>query len=73
MCTIIETSKMSEALDLIAKCYKVLKDSDCKRVYSTIIFDIRKDYENRIVQKIQSVENHIGEVPIKLFLYIDIW
>ncbi len=62
MCTIIETSKMSEALDLIAKCYKVLEDVGCRRVYSSITFDIRKDCENRIIKKIESVENHIGEV-----------
>ncbi len=62
MSTIIETSKMSEALDLIAKCYKVLENVGCKRVYSSITFDIRKDYENRISQKIRSVQGHIGEV-----------
>lgn len=62
MCTIIETSKMSEALEIIANCYKVLEDAGCARVYSTITFDIRTSGENRMVEKIKSVENHIGVV-----------
>ncbi|RXJ99457.1 hypothetical protein CRU98_05375 [Arcobacter sp. CECT 8986] len=62
MCTIIETEKMSEALELIGNCYKVLEDAGCNRVYSTITFDIRKNHENRIEQKIKSVEKYIGEV-----------
>ncbi|MFK2822478.1 MTH1187 family thiamine-binding protein [Arcobacter sp. YIC-80] len=62
MCTIIETNKMSEALDLIGRCYKVLEDLGCNRVYSTITFDIRKNHEDRMTQKIKSVESYIGEV-----------
>jgi len=62
MCTIIETEKMSEALDLIGRCYKVLEEAGCSRVYSTITFDIRANHENRMVEKIKSVEKHIGEV-----------
>lgn len=53
---------MSEALNLIGKCYEVLEKAGCKRVYSTITFDIRQNHENRIKQKIKSVEEFIGEV-----------
>lgn len=62
MCTIIETKTMSQALELVGKCYKVLEEAGCNRVYSTITFDIRKNHENRIEQKIKSVESYIGEV-----------
>lgn len=62
MSTIIETKKMSEALEIIQKCYDKLEELGCSRVYSTITFDIRKGYENRLEGKIKSVENHIGEV-----------
>lgn len=62
MATIIETSKMSEALGLIQKCYERLEELGCQRVYSIITFDIRKDYENRLEGKIKSVEKKIGEV-----------
>ncbi len=62
MCTIIETSKMSEALDLIGRCYEVLEEHGCSRVYSSINFDIRANHKDRITQKIQSVEDYIGEV-----------
>jgi uncharacterized protein (TIGR00106 family) len=62
MCTIIETQEMSEALILIGNCYKVLEEAGCGRVYSTISFDIRPNHENRMLEKIKSVENYIGEV-----------
>ncbi|GGD42439.1 hypothetical protein GCM10012288_15860 [Malaciobacter pacificus] len=62
MCTIIETEQMSDALILIGNCYKVLEEAGCTRVYSTITFDIRPNHENRMTQKIKSVENYIGEV-----------
>lgn len=62
MCTIIETNKMSEALGLIQRCYEKLEELDCKRVYSTITFDIREGHENRLEGKVKSVEDKIGEV-----------
>lgn len=62
MATIIETQKMSEALDLARECYEVLEDLDCNRVYATLKFDIRKGRKNRIKGKVASVEKHIGEV-----------
>jgi uncharacterized protein (TIGR00106 family) len=62
MATIIETNTLGEALGLVEKCYSKLEELGCNRVYSTLKFDIRKGYENRLKTKIQSVENHIGEV-----------
>ena len=62
MATIIETNTISEALSLVEKCYLKLEELGCNRVYSTLKFDIRKGYENRLKTKIESVERHIGEV-----------
>ncbi len=62
MATIIETDKMSEALEVIQKCYDLLDRLDCNRVYSTITFDIRKGHKNRLTGKVKSIENKIGEV-----------
>lgn len=54
MGTIIEASSMKEALNIIEMAYEQL---DCERVYSSLKFDIRKNCENRLKTKIQSVEN----------------
>lgn len=62
MATIIETKTMSEALKLAGKCYEVLEELDCNRVYATLKFDIRKGHENRMKSKIESIQNHIGKV-----------
>lgn len=62
MATIIETSKMSEALELAAKCYEVLDDLGCNRVFATLKFDIRKNHDNRMKAKVDSIVKHIGEV-----------
>lgn len=62
MATVIETNKMSEALEIVQKCYEKLEDLGCQRVYSTLTFDIRKGYENRLEGKVKSVEEKIGEV-----------
>lgn len=62
MATIIETDTLREALDLIEKCYNKLEEIGCKRVYSTLTFDIKTQNSNRIKSKIKSVEEHIGEV-----------
>ena len=62
MATVIETNTLREALDLIEKCYNKLEEIGCQRVYTTLTFDIRKNYDNRIEGKIKSVEEHIGEV-----------
>ncbi len=62
MSTIIETQKISDALSIIQKCYEKLEELGCERVYSTLTFDIRKGYENRLEGKVKSVEDKIGEV-----------
>lgn len=62
MATIIETPKMSQALEIVQKCYDKLEELDCNRVYSTITFDIRKGHENRLKGKVASIESKIGEV-----------
>ncbi|MBS9782679.1 MAG: MTH1187 family thiamine-binding protein [Arcobacter sp.] len=62
MNTIIETHTMSEALEIVQKCYDRLEELGCNRVYSSITFDIRKGYKNRLEGKVKSVEKNIGEV-----------
>lgn len=63
MGTVIETETMDEALDLIRKAYSEL-EPDCKRIYSTVKFDIRKGPKGRMEQKIRSIENKIGKVNL---------
>jgi len=62
MATIIETEKLSDALEIVQKCYDILDSLDCNRVYSTLKFDIRKGHKNRLKGKVESIENKIGEV-----------
>jgi len=62
MATIIETEKISQALEIVQKCYDILDNLECNRVYSTIKFDIRKGHKNRLTGKVKSIENKIGEV-----------
>ncbi|MEA3497806.1 MAG: MTH1187 family thiamine-binding protein [Campylobacterota bacterium] len=54
MGTIIEASSMKEALGIIELAYEQLEG--CDRVYSALKFDIRKNCENRLKTKIESVE-----------------
>jgi uncharacterized protein (TIGR00106 family) len=60
MATIVETSSIDDALNLVKACYEALED--CNRVYSVLKFDIRKNHTNRLKTKIASVQKHIGEV-----------
>ncbi|MBN2824330.1 MAG: MTH1187 family thiamine-binding protein [Campylobacterales bacterium] len=62
MATIIECNSLREAFDLVEKCYYVLENMGCNRVYSVLKFDIRKNSTNRLQTKIQSVEEKIGKV-----------
>lgn len=62
MATIIETDTIDEAMELASKCYKVLENLHCNRVYATLKFDIRKGHNNRLKSKVEAVEKHIGEV-----------
>ena len=54
MGTIIEASSMKEALGIVELAYEQL--DSCDRVYSSLKFDIRKNCENRLKTKIESVE-----------------
>jgi uncharacterized protein (TIGR00106 family) len=58
MGTIIEASSMKEALKIVELAYEQL--SDCERVYSSLKFDIRKNCDNRLKSKIESVEKVLG-------------
>jgi uncharacterized protein (TIGR00106 family) len=58
MGTVVETTTIREALDIIEKAYEVL---DCDRVYSALKFDIRKNSKNRLKTKIASVEAKLGK------------
>lgn len=55
MGTIVETANIQEALNLIEQSYAQL-EVDCDRVYATIKFDIRKNRNNALHQKVASVE-----------------
>jgi uncharacterized protein (TIGR00106 family) len=57
MGTVIETTTMRDALDIIEKAYEQL---DCERVYSSLKFDIRKNCDNRLKTKIASVEKNLN-------------
>ena len=56
MGTLVETSTLSEALNLIAETYKLLED-DCDRVYVNITLDVRKGGLGRIDSKVRSIED----------------
>jgi uncharacterized protein (TIGR00106 family) len=62
MGTIIETNTMPEALAVVQKAYEILDAQGCNRIYSSLKFDIRKGKEDRLTQKILSVEEKIGAV-----------
>jgi uncharacterized protein (TIGR00106 family) len=58
MGTIIEASSMKEALKIVELAYEQL--NECERVYSSLKFDIRKNTQNRLKTKIESVEKVLG-------------
>ncbi len=60
MGTIFEVNTIEKATDIINKAYKEL-ENDCNRVYTTIKMDIRKNKNNRMKQKIESVMQKIKE------------
>ncbi len=61
MGTIVETDTMDQALEILSKAHKEL-EIDSNRIYSSVKFDIRKGKDNRLEQKIKSIEGKIGEV-----------
>ena len=60
MGTIFEVDNFNEAITILNEAYNLLED--CNRVYSTVKFDIRKNKNNRMQQKINSIEKKIGKV-----------
>ena len=62
MGTIIETERLSEALELVDQAYLLLQQRGAKRVYATIKLDIREGKTDRLTGKIQSIQARIGEV-----------
>ena len=63
MGTVFESNTMTEALDIINKAYECL-ELDCGRIYSTVKFDIRKNQDRRMKQKIESIKRKIGDVSV---------
>jgi len=61
MGTIFEVDSFEEATNVLNMAYKTI-ESDCNRIYSTVKFDIRKNKQNRMKSKIDSIEKKIGEV-----------
>jgi len=61
MATIIETERISQALEILQKAYAIL-EPDCARVYCVAPFDIKKGKKAKMSQKIQSIVNEIGNV-----------
>lgn len=61
MGTTIETETMQEALKILNDSYEILNQNH-SRIYSTVTFDIRKNHNNRIERKIESIEKIIGKV-----------
>lgn len=53
MGTTIETNSIDEALELIKQCFKALEHSN--RIYASVKFDIRKDHQNCIKNKLKSL------------------
>ncbi len=58
MGTIVETESLVEALRLIEYSYAKLDEEE--RIYASIKLDIRPHHDNRITQKIASVEEKTG-------------
>ena len=61
MGTVIETETLTEAQEIVSNAYNLLQP-DCKRVYCTVSFDIRESPNDRMNQKIASIEDKIGKV-----------
>ena len=58
MGTIIETENIEQALEIVKESYYLL-ENDCNRVYSSLKFDIRKNQENRMQAKMNSIKSKL--------------
>jgi uncharacterized protein (TIGR00106 family) len=63
MCTIIETETLEEAFAIVAKANKAIEPF-AERVYLTMNVDIKKGASGRMQQKVQAVQNIIGDVNL---------
>ncbi len=61
MSTIVETDTMDQALEVINRSYKIMEPF-CDRLYLSLTMDVKRGNENRMEQKIRSVESKIGPV-----------
>jgi uncharacterized protein (TIGR00106 family) len=55
--TIVETASIKEALEIVERAYNELEE--CDRIYSILKFDIRKNYKNRLKQKVESIKKRV--------------
>ncbi len=62
MGTVVETKTFKEALSVLELAYEQLKD--CDRIYSSLKFDIRKNSDNRLETKIESIKQKIGDIKV---------
>lgn len=60
MGTVFETETMEQALAVIQNAYNLLKDHE--RVYLVVNMDIQRNKNERILSKIQSVENKLDKL-----------
>ena len=61
MGTIVETNTVAEALLVVQNSYEILRPHS-SRVYVSLNMDIQKNKDDRIISKIQSIEDKIGSV-----------
>jgi uncharacterized protein (TIGR00106 family) len=61
MGTLVETETIEDAQAIVTKAYALLQ-KDCSRVYCTVSFDIRDGASGRMLQKVVSIEEKIGDV-----------
>ena len=62
MGTIVETASLEQALGLVGQAYGILEQAGCNRIYSSLKLDIRKGKEGRLLGKVDSVRQKIGDV-----------
>ncbi len=58
MATIVEGESVEEVTSLIPKMYAALEKMGVGRVYSVVKFDIRPSKQNRLKQKVASVQKY---------------
>ena len=62
MGTVIETDRIDAALKIVQQSYDILDEAGCRRVYAAMKLDIRKDRDQRLKGKVDSIRKKIGEV-----------